>query len=960
MGEPKAAIKAVALSKARENQARFFELMDADDSTYKGILQRNKWKTLADVLGVSESDFAAPKSKNHSFSLKTWRSMINGRKWVSRHKGIVAEHLLEGELICIHCYERSSRAGVLSTITTVIVKHEMLTLHQERSSESVAYGGVAGGGSATSSSSTASAVGGTKRRQLDLFESGVMWDSTAERQALAMQLCVGALVAGGEGAKAIPYSRLQGTLSADLLEVQRAMRSGFPGSTAIRTAILPKMVTLVKEWQDSEIKGKSFSLGLDAGSGKIVNGIRLIPLIALSAQLKYDMILDIMMLRAHETGEIQAKAIDDLFSTRKFKKKQLFWIGADNNSLNASTVRILNDKYGFNVELARCVDHCLNLVFVAILEPFEMAFSLQRILRVMRAYVKSGGGQSRRCMLVEHGIKLSGLDFTETRWTSYYKVIGYVMGHQTPRELKEARELLTELAADGDESAVEALKLPDVPRLRYDVILETLEAMGRDEKDKERRRRKAIKSGGSIAIEDGAGEIKEVRLNELLDSFASYNTFGAFYALHKMLGSVPALFKVMQGDERFEPAFDGLLKGDGGSFSGGRGDVISAIRSLINDLKSLTETDSPIVSVLLHDTEVACLQQAKKAALSAKENDEPLVPKDAAGKKKKSYDETDLPAFNEAAETKIEATMKLLRAAIISGSSKFTACAGMEKLNEALGDIELKSRFTLNKSDLPAAPKILHIDRTLPEVKRLPTSVKPLADFFGISPEKLDFDTSTRLSRQWELHRETLRKHHDEVVSSSSSSSNSSSSSPSSSSNSSSSSSSSSRSSVRIGPTETLDYYTNAKATTPDLTHVATKRLLRPNGNAAPERFVSILQDMDTNKVQSTKKETLYQVSFLRGNAPIVRLLLKEMAQELRVSKESHLRPSAKRAREDADLDARCEETLSMLLKTAWSSTLAKRRSSDAEVDEEVEVLSTVEEDEASEGGEAEFTFESD
>ena len=84
------------------------------------------------------------------------------------------------------------------------------------------------------------------------------------------------------------------------------------------------------------------------------------------------------------------------------------------------------------------------------------------------------------------------------------------------------------------------------------------------------------------------------------------------------------------------------------------------------------------------------------------------------------------------------------------------------------------------------------------------------------------------------------------------------------------------------------------------------------------------------------------------------------MAQELRVSKESHLRPSAKRAREDADLDARCEATLSTLLKTAWSSTLAKRRSSDEGVEEEVEVLSTVEEDEASEGGEAELTFESD
>ena len=120
---------------------------------------------------------------------------------------------------------------------------------------------------------------------------------------------------------------------------------------------------------------------------------------------------------------------------------------------------------------------------------------------------------------------------------------------------------------------------------------------------------------------------------------------------------------------------------------------------------------------------------------------------------------------------------------------------------------------------------------------------------------------------------------------------------------------------------------------------------------------------MDTNKAQTTKKDTLYQVSFLRGNAPIVRLLLKEMAQELRVSQESHLRPSAKRAKADDDLDARCEVVLSTLLKTAWSSTLSKVKSSkdgdsDGEKDE-VEVLSTVEKEEVfSEGGKAELTFD--
>jgi hypothetical protein len=138
-------------------------------------------------------------------------------------------------------------------------------------------------------------------------------------------------------------------------------------------------------------------------------------------------------------------------------------------------------------------------------------------------------------------------------------------------------------------------------------------------------------------------------------------------------------------------------------------------------------------------------------------------------------------------------------------------------------------------------------------------------------------------------------------------------------------------------------------------------RLLRPNDAAAPERLVSFKTWTLTKPRR--RKDTLYQVSFLRGNAPIVRLLLKDMAQELRVSQESHLLPSAKRAKAEYDLDARFEVVLSTLLKTAWSSTLSKVKSSqdgdsDGEKDE-VEVLSTVEKEEVfSEGGEAELTFD--
>jgi len=65
-----------------------------------------------------------------------------------------------------------------------------------------------------------------------------------------------------------------------------------------------------------------------------------------------------------------------------------------------------------------------------------------------------------------------------------------MMGTQTKRDLREASELLREMAADGDESAEAALAAPgaDERRLRYDVVLEALEAMGEDEKERDKTR----------------------------------------------------------------------------------------------------------------------------------------------------------------------------------------------------------------------------------------------------------------------------------------------------------------------------------------------------------------------------------------------------------------------------------------------------------------------------------------
>ena len=91
--------------------------------------------------------------------------------------------------------------------------------------------------------------------QIDMQEArGVVHRGSQERRKLALQLAVGALVAGGDGATAVPYSSVGPTMSQDFLVVLNNMESGFPRATAIRNNVLPNMVEMVKTFQDEAMK----------------------------------------------------------------------------------------------------------------------------------------------------------------------------------------------------------------------------------------------------------------------------------------------------------------------------------------------------------------------------------------------------------------------------------------------------------------------------------------------------------------------------------------------------------------------------------------------------------------------------------------------------------------------------------------------------------------------------------
>ena len=210
-----------------------------------------------------------------------------------------------------------------------------------------------------------------------------------------------------------------------------------------------------------------FSLGMDGGKSNLGNSAKVCALVAMSPLLPFDVLLGISLLHdQHENSDLMYKAIIEIFSELGLDLRQIANIVADNASVNPATVDKLNEymrgKLGPKtapIPFVRCLPHSLALVFVALLLPFEKAFNMSTHLKQLRGYITAGGGSSRRALLAEYALTLSGIDFADTRWATLIAAIRYMMTDQTQDELDRADARLKELAAKGDAEAARAVAL---------------------------------------------------------------------------------------------------------------------------------------------------------------------------------------------------------------------------------------------------------------------------------------------------------------------------------------------------------------------------------------------------------------------------------------------------------------------------------------------------------------------
>lgn len=480
------------------------------------------------------------------------------------------------------------------------------------------------------------------------------------------------------------------------------------GSTNRTSGLLGKAVKMVMEKIQEKLQGKQLALAIDGGTARLLHGGKVVATCAVGPTVPYDMLLHLDFLTKHETAESQAAACDAARAQYALDKAKMLHIVADNASVNAATVDRLNQApYRWDVGFVRCMPHCLNLCITAFLKPFEDRFNMSRHLRDIRTYYKHS--PVREQLLREYGLTLSGIDFSETRWSGFLQAVNYYMTNQKQYELKRA-QTLQERRAALDPTAAAELEDPDagLPRLRYDVMYEVTEECALAE-----RKRPDAERGDDTEDFTGAGTSERI-----LAYNADVTNYGAFFLIFRALRSAPALFTLVQGGAQWKERLGNVE---------GKRTAVQAIKGLIGWLKSLgTEA---YVDALVGEVMAECERH------QAHIMDLALLYGDIGA--------DDVPARtlgNTENRTKAE---RKLRKAVKEARNALVASAALAKLEEALAVQIVRERY----------------DIALPPQNPPPVgaSYVPLFEFLGVPAGQRTTDVATCLRVQWTEHMATWR-----------------------------------------------------------------------------------------------------------------------------------------------------------------------------------------------------------
>ena len=385
-------------------------------------------------------------------------------------------------------------------------------------------------------------------RQTTLGNAGVTRASpgAAELRQQSRFLAVASLVAGGDGAAGVPPSSIHSLMGREQLILHGHMGGGFPSTRVIIDTDLPASVELVYDWIRNVYFKQyvtTIALSVDGGSSGLAQGRKCLGLTCLSPAAPFDVCLGLEFAYSHETGKSQAKFIHRIFKEHypEIDRDRALYLVADNSALNALCASYLASRWSFNrIVSRRCLPHCLALVMTALFKPFERVFGLTSHMHAIRAFFKAGGGSSRKRHILEYGLSLCQIDFSDTRWEAFMVAVLYLTGTQSPFELSRATAVLEASAKEGDKTAKEALRITaenlaagiaEIPQRRWSAVYDCVD---------------------DVIVDRGNGEIS-MQQDTILSYNAAVRNFGAAFLLSLIGGMAPGVFRRIQGGAAWSP-----------------------------------------------------------------------------------------------------------------------------------------------------------------------------------------------------------------------------------------------------------------------------------------------------------------------------------------------------------------------------------------------------------------------
>ena len=659
----------------------------------------------------------------------------------------------------------------------------------------------------------------------------------------ALKEKVGRVLSATFVAAAVPYTRIPKLLNKTNLGLLRQTRAGMSRSKALREKDLPAAVDDVRKLMRHKMDGKLFSVSVDGGNAPgLLHGSKILAINAVGPALEFDMLIGTPVLGGtHENADIQAYVLNETLLAQGCSKKWLRFVVADNAAVNEASVKILNERYGWNVEYRRCIPHLLNRLMVAFLLPFDEKFKIQSFLKAIRAFFTAGGAAARKIFAVEAGIVLSSIDCTDTRWASLLKAIAYMCSVQSPAHIKTAKERLllsitqleSHLAATPETSApLRARRAEYTKRIAemkeaaadesqkrvWDVVYEVVEAIKSDEL--------ADAECGSLPqhmVDAGFLPSSDAKPQPLLDDLADPVLLASFYIISNVTDGVNGIFKLLQGGAQWSAKLDDL-KGTNHS------STVAPVRKLVAMFRSLN-TDG---DALKQTVDSACNEALESVKLNIRR-----------GVEYGEIAEEDVDDAIEAAERRLEEGAEKLTETLKAAVAAVVDSAALKKMDAALKNVDVKFRYDINvkpsaaPDDFLSACDFFGVDETW--VKRYAAPGTSLATYINNCRDEWKSHCAGWTPPPVDGH----------------------------------------------APSSVYAYWDDLRAALPSLVPVALHHYSSPLSGCASERTFSIFTDMDKPKARRTKEPTLKSTLFLRANARLVEEGASNLAADISLAAES-------------------------------------------------------------------------